>query len=468
VRNVEEAQVWKRLGKRNERSSLKTFSVGDETHDFSAPCIVIGGKNGAGKSRLLHSLASTLGQKGLFLDLHHLSEQAMILLRSRNDIEDMAQEAGLFTPNEERLEDLDRIIGRKYSFVEWSELDLTPSEDEVAETFKWGGDQATVPFFRVEHRGKTYTGRDMGLGEFTMHFLMWILEQYSSEGELTLLLDEPDAFLPPVGVKRLLQRLAWICVERGWQLILTTHSEEMIRTSVDRGAFVLVHVDEVGEPKVTSSRADRGIASPLLTRPSVERVLFCEDESAFYLIESMLRTVDKLEVGTVAVAWGGGHGYIRKLRDALPKPPRFGIGFAFVFDGDQWDAVDEDPSKWPSRFLPTALDPDALFRDALQIDTLADRVGVSRGNLEAFLAGIDGEENHDWVNQLAGHYGRVITLTALSDSWVNQHEEDATEFVEQLTSSQEFLIHSTQLAIKLAREEEEAQLRYAAESPEDK
>ena len=463
MRTVEEQRAWERLGRRNKRQALEKINVGGEDHDFSSPCVVFGGPNGSGKSPMLRSIAETLGDRGLFLDLHHLAEQAMILLRSREDVEDLADEAGLFAPDDKRVEDLTRIVGREYSSVEWSQLDLLPAETEVAEIFKWGSDQATVPYFRVEHRGFTYSGREMGLGEFTMHLLMWILEQYRPVEDLTLLLDEPDAFLPPVGVERLLHRLLIICAERGWQLILSTHSEEMIRTAVRREAFVLLHVDVTGKTKAMPSRGNRNIAAPLLTKPSAEYVLFCEDESAFYLVQSMLRASDHLQPSTVAIAWGKGHGYMRSLRDALPKPARFGIRFVFVFDGDQWDSVQAQEGRWPSRFLPTEKDPDTLFRQALDLDVLSTRLGVSTATVESYLAAIEGYENHDWVNHLADHFGRPATLTALADAWVSQHAKYSAEFVKQMTSKQELLLHSTQLSLKEAREEATAREKYAVD-----
>jgi energy-coupling factor transporter ATP-binding protein EcfA2 len=464
VRDAEERQVWKRLGSRNARPELGNFDINGQTHDLSAPFVVVGGRNGAGKSRLLRSVAEEIGDQGLFLDLHHLSEQAMILLRSQTDVEELADEAGLYEPDAKRVEDLSRILGRTYSSVEWSELDLIPAEPEVANIFKWGGKQPTVPYFRVGHRDATYSGREMGLGEFTMHLLMWILEQYRSTENLTLLLDEPDAFLPPVGVQRLLRRLLLMCKERGWQLILTTHSEEMIRTAVDHDAFLLMYVDDAGQTRARAARDDRRIVAPLLTRPGVERVLFCEDEAAYYLIQSMLASSDAIEDGAVATAWGQGHGYIRELRKALPKPPRFDLAFTFVFDGDQWAEVDYVPQRWPVRFLPTGGDPDALFRGALDIDFLAGRVGASVSVVESYLSGIDGEEDHDWVNSLADHFGRPMTLKALADSWVGQNLDHSNAFVEQIASRDDILLHPTQVAIREALRLEEEQAALAGTS----
>src|SRR3546814_6656475 len=107
----------------------------------------------------------------------------------------------LAAPSQSRIDDLHKIIGRTYESVEWSALDLGPAEDTVADVFRWRSDQPVVPYFRVTYRGRTYASPEMGLGEFSVHFLLWILEQYADRGDrgdeekiTTLLLDEPDAF----------------------------------------------------------------------------------------------------------------------------------------------------------------------------------------------------------------------------------------------------------------------------------
>ena len=459
-RDAKAQDVWKQLNFENRRPALAAVQLGSSQYDLSSPCVVIGGRNGVGKTRVLRQIGKLLGPEAVFIDLHHLSEQAMILLRSRGDEEGAVEDAGTYSPSSARLDDLTRIIGRRYSSVQWANLELVPSEPEVAESFKWSNDQPSVPYFEVQHDSQSYSSTEMGLGEFTMHFLFWIIEQHRDKQNLTLILDEPDAFLPPVGVRALLHALLAICVERRWQLVLSTHSDEMIRSAVEHDAFVLLSKSATGDTTAQKTNKNLEIASFLLSRPPVSKIVYCEDESASYMIDSMIRRTNTIARKSVAVAWGSGNGDLVSLRSRLPNPSKFEVQFAFVFDGDQWDKTESVAGAWPARFLPTGSDPDEMFRVAHDPAVLASRLAKPVEEIQAFLESIDGEENHDWTNKLANEFGRAQTLTILSDLWVDKNRKSAEEFCMQLNKPDEFLHHSSQISLKAKAEHRAGKLKY--------
>lgn len=352
-----------------------------------------------------------------------------MILRSRDDLDAMIEEYDDLGPSVDRLNDLKRVVGRDYDSVDWYALEIEPSERMIADRFRWSGDQPLVPYFRARYRGLDYSARDMGLGEFSVHFLFWILEQYREARSLTLPLDEPDAFLPPIGVSALLSRVQQMCLKRGWQVVLTTHSQEMIARALDQEAFTLLRVDEHGGTVAVHSTDDPGVGDTLLGRPAVEHVIFCEDESAYYLTRAMIEHADRQLLRAATVMWGTGNGYLSKLTEHLPRPPRPGIRFAFAFDGDQRDSN----GRWPVVFLPSNSDPDALFM-SLKSDpeSVSAKIGCSKGDLARRLDALEGSDPHDWVNGLADEFGRVSTLNALAARWVEQNPDDASEFVRRL------------------------------------
>ncbi|MHC9295974.1 AAA family ATPase [Mycobacterium sp. LTG2003] len=400
--------------------------------DLAEPCIVVGGKNGAGKTRFLRGLQSHLGDSSLMIDLHYLCEQALMILRSRIDFDDMTEE---FTPlnlDEERLSDIARIVGREYEMVEWFSFEVEPDDDTVASRFRWSSDQPSVPYFRVRYRGVEYTSRDMGLGEFSVHFLFWILEQYRDVKEITLLLDEPDAFLPPIGVSRLLARVLRICLTRRWRVIISTHSEEMIHQARAENGFLLLRSDAAGESVSVFLSDDPSAADSLLSRPPIRHVFFCEDESAWFLTRAILEAGSNYLARASTVVWGSGEGYMQSLRSCLPKSPRPDIYFAFVFDGDQRGKVEASkPSEWPTMFLPGDSDPDTLMK-SLDVTDLAEALSVDTARLEVFLDSIEGADVHDWINKLGDEYGRQFVLRTLSVSWCEKNPESVAEFLAQL------------------------------------
>jgi energy-coupling factor transporter ATP-binding protein EcfA2 len=437
LRRAEEELLWGKLIQSRTSTPARPIDLGPGLSlDLSMPCIVIGGRNGSGKSRLLRSLATVLDDKGLFIDLHHLCEQALIILRSRDDFDEMSEEFDEVGPSDDRFDDVRRVVGRDYDSIQWYALEVEPSDEIVARRFRWSGEQSLLPYFRAQYRGHTYTSRDMGLGEFSVHFLFWILELYKDATDITLLLDEPDAFLPPVGVSSLLSRLLHWCLVRQWQLVMTTHSEEMIAAAVERQAFTLLRLELDGTTAAVHSTDEPRAARSLLSRPPVETILFCEDESAYYLARALIEAADPMLADVTSVVWGNGSGYLYKLRDYLPWHERPDIRFGFVFDGDQRDRVGQHPSGWPTLLLPTASDPDALLK-ALESkpEELALRLGVTEENLRGFLDGLEGDNPHDWVNALGVEYGRGHALTVLASLWVAENPDGLADFAGQIGAS---------------------------------
>jgi hypothetical protein len=435
MRRTKELAVWSELQTAHARRPPAPFSINStESIDLARPCTILGGRNGSGKSRLLRSISDSLGPDGLYLDLHHLCEQALVVLRSLSDLDEMKDELGRVGPDDPRFEDVRRIVGRDYDSVDWYALDVGPRDDDTAVKFRWDGksdDDPLTPYFRVTYAGVEYDALAMGLGEFSIHFLLWILEQFKDHKSLTLLLDEPDAYLPPVGVARLLSRLLTICQKRGWSMVISTHSEEMIASAIDHGAFLFLRMGAGGSTDAFHSEHDSMIADTLLATPAIEKVLFVEDESAWYLCRALLDRADRGLSRTTSLVWGDGQGYMTPLRARLPRPPHPELTFAVVPDGDQRSQMSDAavPGMWPLHFLPTSEDPDKLFR-SLRSDpaALADALHVGQDELVRKLDDLEGEDDHDWVNLLGEKYGRPHVLTVLAVSWAEAHIEEAKAF----------------------------------------
>lgn len=442
MRRPEEEKVWGSLKKSRIGVPSKPFSIGKVTLDASQPCLVIGGRNGAGKSRLLRSCAEQLDSETLYIDLHHLSEQALIVLRSRDDFIEMKEEFEPVGPRQDSRADIERIIGREYEEVEWFAFEVEPSDSKVADRFRWGGEQPLLPFFSVRYRGVYYTSRDMGLGEFSVHFLFWILDQYRDKNDLTLLLDEPDAFLPPIGVSSLLTRLLRLCLEKGWNLMFATHSAEIIGQALEEEAFALLRTDNDGETTAIPFADDPTAADGLLVRPPIRHVVYVEDESAWYLAHVLIEKMDRRVAKSITLVWGNGAGYLKELQLHVPKPPQPEIHFAFLLDGDQRE--DFTPltgsKKWPALFLPTTEDPDELFKTARNdVPQLAQRLNVSSTELDQFIDGLQGKDVHDWVNDLGEEYGRTKVLRILAEQWVENNPENVNIFLSEIRKIFRFL-----------------------------
>lgn len=434
MREVAEREAWARLARRSrERGERKlSLPMGVEL-DLSRGCTVVAGRNGAGKSRLLAAAERALAEKGVLIQLHQLCERIRAVHASRDDIAEMEEETGPLTLTPDVVGHVYRVVGREYNEVQWFALDLAPSDDDDG-AFLWGGDQALVPHFRAKYKGLDYSTLDMGLGELSVHVLFWMLEQYREAEGVTLLLDEPDAYLPPIGSERVLARVQDVCVRRGWDLVVSTHSEEMIRTACENDGLLLLR--RGNGPEIESARSwvdGPQIAAELLSEPPVDLILFCEDESAAALTRSLLRAGDPDRGRSVLVNWKNGHGYLTALAEHLPRHPRMKIKFGLVFDGDQRGREGKGAisSGWQSIFLPTDRDPDDLFKGLVaDPGRLATRLQTNEATVIFWLDALEGSDKHDWVNGLCDKHGaRGTVLDALADLWVAAHPEECKTFI---------------------------------------
>lgn len=434
MRRAEEVRVWRSLKKKRGANSAEIAQFGEITLNLSTPCLVVGGRNGAGKTRLLRSIADHLGNESLILDLHFLCEQALTVLRSREDFDEMTAEYDVLGPDDDRQDDVQRVIGREYDYIHWYALEVEPSDRAVAERFRWGGEQPLLPYFEVQHKGVPYSSREMGLGEFSVHLLFWILEQYREIEGLTLLLDEPDAYLPPIGASALLVRLLRICLERDWQLVVTTHSSEMIADALEEQAFLLLRTSDKGIAIATHCQADPAVADTLLARPPIRHVFFVEDESAWMLARVLVEAYDRRFARASTVVWGNGSGYMVELQEHFPRPPQPEIAYTYLFDGDKRKEVTESKqNQWPALFLPTDNDPDVLFQTLrTDVPCLAAKLNVPESELTRFLDTKEGLDAHDWVNDLGSEYGRPRVLRTLAELWVESNEQPVKSFLEAL------------------------------------
>jgi len=403
---------------------------------LSVPCTVLAGLNGAGKTRALRMLSDSTPDATLLIQLHELCEHARASLRSRTDILDMEEESGPIDLDHNTVQTLSRIIGRDYEYVQWYSLEFEPNED-YRESFQWPGGQTLVPHFKVKHRGVEYSSLDMGLGEFSVHLLFWVFEIYRDSQDLRVLLDEPDAYLPPITAERLASRLIQTANSRNWTLTIATHSEAIIELACENDSFVLLRSGEHGIEAYDSQEYGVEIAAELLPPRGVSAVLFCEDESAAALTRAILQTHRGWLAASTSVIWKDGDGYLRMLAKHLPRYKDMSISFGLIFDGDQRGRIEEtEGTGWPSLFLPSEVSPDALFRSlARDPSALAVSLGAEAHKMEIALDALQGADDHDWVNGICDRFGaRTSVLDALADLWVETNGKSTAEFLEELRS----------------------------------
>lgn len=437
MRSIDERQAWQRLAKARKGGGSQVVTVeawGQVQMDVSVGCTVLAGFNGAGKSQVLTALSDALGEDALFLQLHRVCEHARSLLGSRSDIAEMEAENGQLLMDDGMVENLSRIVGRDYDEVAWYALELEPTSEYNA-SFNWPDEQPQVPHFRVKLGDTEYTSLDMGLGEFSVHLLFWMLQQVRDKPGLVILLDEPDAYLPPVGSDVLLKRLLDMCLRRGWNMVLSTHSDAIIAAALEHDSLMVLRRGMDGAIETqTSSTAGPAIAEELLPRPALEGILFCEDESAAALIRAFFRLTEHRFARSCDVIWRNGHGYLTTLYQQVPRVDAMRVKFGFVYDGDQRNDLPKSDGapKWPCLVLPSDGGPDDLFKSlASETERLAARLHRTETQVKAWTDSLTGSDGHDWVNGMCYRTGaRTAALDALAELWTESNPDEARLFVE--------------------------------------
>lgn len=408
---------------------------------------VVAGLNGAGKTRALQSIEASLGPRARFVSLHKLGAWIQDELSRRTDIPDLVEEAGEAAADHASVEAVRAIVGKSYRTVSWASIDVSESP------FTSVLDDDVVPYIRVEDERGVYSSFEMGEGELTAHLLVWLLWYLRDQEGQVLLLDEPDALLPPAAREQLLDHIANYAVTRAAAVVATSHSNELIRAAVaqpgvliylgtEDGRPVFVHdPDELRELVETVLLPPAGLGRHDVAASTVRCVVWLEDDAAVALARELLRRVAPESLDSIALYWTRGEGDLRTIQLRLPRPdiPVAALEFAVVFDGDVADLPKEEAARWPALQLPGRTSPDVLFQQNVGAKELAYRAGKSKITMETLLASLGGRDPHDWTDgvikslQRSRRSGLAVIANALLDG--PRGEELVDEFRVTLNTS---------------------------------
>ncbi|MEU9268666.1 hypothetical protein AB0E04_24895 [Streptomyces sp. NPDC048251] len=367
------------------------------------PLTVVFGLNGTGKTRLLRAISENLDNSPI-VSMYELVNYLLHDFGKRDDIDDLLDELDPLEPEKVKASEVQDLVRRDYEEMRWYAVQILDSPFA-----KLVGEEV-VPVFVVRHEGLEYDFRSMGLGELSVHLLMWILSYSKGSENTAFLLDEPEAFLPAPSRTVLLSHLIEICLNGGKPLVIASHSLEIIQPALDADAAIML-TTLTGESRVIGPSADlqESVAGLFGKTPGVDWVIFLEDEAATILMQEIVRaTTPRLWQGS-RFLWCKGYGDLESIWSRLPRPavPIEGIpAFAFVADGDKRDSVQKNVSKnggrrlWPFFCLPG--DPDSLMKasSSKNLSLLAQHFGVSVAELLGFLESIQGREAHNWLEEV--------------------------------------------------------------------
>lgn len=409
MRLLELTKRWEKLAKADisknfpKEVDLSNKFGNDDSVTLPKPLTVVFGLNGTGKTRLLKAISESLDDSPI-VSMYELVNYLLHDFGKRDDIDDLLDELDPLEPEKVKTSEVQDLVRRDYEEMRWYAVQIldSPFAKLVGED--------VVPVFVVRHGGLEYDFRRMGLGELSVHLLMWILSYSKGVENAALLLDEPESFLPAPSRTVLLSHLIETCLNGGKPLVIASHSLEIIQPALDADAAIML-TRLSGESSVIGPSADlhESVAGLFGKTPGVDWVVFLEDEAATILMQEIVRTTaPRLWQGS-RFLWCKGYGDLETIWSRLPRPavPIEGIpAFAFVADGDKRDSVQRNLTQtngrqlWPFFCLPG--DPDILMKasSSKQLRLLAAHFGVSIAELRGFLESIQGREAHNWIEEI--------------------------------------------------------------------
>jgi predicted ATPase len=173
-----------------------------------------------------------------------------------------------------------------------------------------------------------YSETHMGFGEGRVACLVERLETIPDKS--LVLLEEPETSLHPSAQHQLGAYFMDVCLRRGHQIILTTHSEYLLR-ALPSTSRVYFHLSDGDIRQVTGLTASH--ATSLMTEGHDKSLsVLVEDGCANALLIEILRRVDPVWLQTIQIHEGGDCDSIKTTMRVLKDS---GIAVAAVLDGDQ-------------------------------------------------------------------------------------------------------------------------------------
>jgi len=200
------------------------------------------GGNGAGKTRVLNELYRGIkdGDESLTLRIengkkngHKIENIVYFDMHSSGEIKDFLSTHEIQTLLDEELEKrslsqeniakLSHMVGRNYCEIEVYEIPEENINDNLKDLIKI----KCFPYFRVKFNDIIYETPKMGMGEYALFYLFYLLENL--EEDTSIFLEEPENFLSPISQNGLTDYIIDIVEIKKLILYISTHSPYIVK-----------------------------------------------------------------------------------------------------------------------------------------------------------------------------------------------------------------------------------------------
>lgn len=422
----------------------------DSTIKFDGGITAICGENGSGKTTLMEllyillsrgsrslnqSLVNKLKDSKYSCDINNLTnvtsisseecvlagydeevEYELIHINPSRDAPKLQTTPGESVHFEDILESLDeKILNAKelkvVNYVQgknYSEIKIFEIEGEF--------DAQSFPYFRVTINGVSYGAESMGMGEFSLLFMLWHLFRVKSNS--ILLIEEPESFVPPRAQRNFTNYLAYVSSKLKVWVILTTHSEHILHRIPHNHVRMLVPRSGMFETKSASSVEE--YFERLGLNSAIRAFIYVEDIAARRFVRDIISYTSSRLKNIVEIISLGGESKIKSVLRTLPKSGTSYVHIG-VFDGDMKVTVDSDDFEWPVLFLPGDRDPEDLLISHINCNLkgFAEHIVVDFSRISIIISAMAGVDKHDYIKQIASSLGLTeeIVFSHMTKFW---------------------------------------------------
>lgn len=349
-----------------------------------------------------------LGEVGHEIEVVHI-DTAQDVLRQQSlfdeysDLESYIEGAGSHILTDAELGEVSYLTRRDYRSGVLYEV------DSLGDPF---------PFFEVSYGEDRYDSRTMGAGELAAFFLWWAARRAAKQS--ILLIEEPETFLSPASQAAVGAYLVAMACEKKVCIVATTHSGAIVSPMSDDSLRFVVRA---GGGVVVQADAPAIVFSNLGMEPTLEGVLFTEDNLATAFARAILQKFEPRLARRVDVESKGGDGEVLKSIRALNNTARLAV--LGLLDGDLRGKVSKEDQP-RCVHLPGDDPVEVIFREMVTKDPSTLGKMLAHDNIPAILASLEGNDLHDWYRRFANELGLepIQLFPSMFAIWIRDEENE--------------------------------------------
>lgn len=345
------------------------------------------------------------------------------MLLEQSNLAELVEQHGQNIATEEELKVINYLTGNDYS-----EVVVTTIEGEF-ESYP------AFPYFSVRLANVQYDSSSMGMGELSL-FYFWWLSSYMArvESKKVLLVEEPESFLPPASQERLANLIAMTSATQGTSLVLSTHSEHILRRMPPSKMHLVLRTED----GIRSYPVFEGMVSHMdslgLVAPKLG-MLFLEDVGGLIFAKALFNKASDFSVDNFYYHNSGSESEITTDIKRL-VPAQKGWLFVGLYDGD-CRSSNIDTCGGKHFFLPSTKAPDELmmgyFKTKPSLE-ISEQLRESHARIHQAKSDAAGTDFHDYFHTVA----RVLRMdfnrlfTSVCEMWIDDNPNALESFVKEV------------------------------------